>query len=190
MTPWGLKYAQRLGHNGPGKIMAPCGQRQKGSDTSISSSLSLADIKQHILLNQNALNNFLTENEILWYNHVTLWSVESIRFCWLDARLVVNSFGNSNQTVKLSTRRYFSALVCFSHCLGNEEILMTFEFGRKKVSGWDFVNVHRWWNLIHFQMCLLRLSEIVSVAGKIEFEKVLNSTYLITKVPLYTQNGF
>ena len=32
LTPWGLKYAQRWGHNGPGKIMAPCGQRQKVSD--------------------------------------------------------------------------------------------------------------------------------------------------------------
>ena len=44
MTPWGLKYAHWLGHNGPGKIMAPCGQRQKVSDTSISSSLSLPKV--------------------------------------------------------------------------------------------------------------------------------------------------
>ena len=41
MTPWGLKYGHWSGHNGPGKIMAPCGQRQKVSDMSISSSLSL-----------------------------------------------------------------------------------------------------------------------------------------------------
>ena len=51
MTPWGLKYAHRLGHNGPGKIMAPCGQMQKVSDTSISSSLSLG---RYILLKENA----------------------------------------------------------------------------------------------------------------------------------------
>ena len=45
MTPWGLIYAHRLGHNGPGKIMAPCGQRQKVSDTSISFSLYLQQHK-------------------------------------------------------------------------------------------------------------------------------------------------
>ena len=40
-TPLGLKYAHLLGHNGLGKIMAPCGQMQKLSYMSISSGLSL-----------------------------------------------------------------------------------------------------------------------------------------------------
>ena len=40
MTPMGLKYAHRLGHNGPGKIMTLCG-KQKVSDMSISYRLSL-----------------------------------------------------------------------------------------------------------------------------------------------------
>ena len=34
-------YAHQLGHNGSGKIMVPCGQRQKVSDMSISSGLSI-----------------------------------------------------------------------------------------------------------------------------------------------------
>ena len=34
-------YAHQLGHNGSGKIMVPCGQRQKVSDMSISSNLSM-----------------------------------------------------------------------------------------------------------------------------------------------------
>ena len=45
MTPLGLKYAYLLVRNSPGKIMAPCGQRQKVSDTSISFSLYLQQHK-------------------------------------------------------------------------------------------------------------------------------------------------
>ena len=48
ISPWGLKYAHQLGHNGPGTLMVSCGQRQKASETSISYSLSLLELNNRI----------------------------------------------------------------------------------------------------------------------------------------------
>ena len=70
MTPWGLKYAHRLGHNGPGKVMAPCGQRQKVSDTSISSSLSLGCLKSFEATRVWSLN---TRNTIPFHLKKPYW---------------------------------------------------------------------------------------------------------------------
>ena len=84
-TPWGLKYAHRLGHNGPGKIMAPCGQRQKVSDTSISSSLSLAgpirycDWTAYLPLDMRP-DTFRVSNTTNYFNSIIKFSLKSRRW--------------------------------------------------------------------------------------------------------------
>ena len=125
MTPLGLKYAHRLDYNGPGKIMAPCGQMQKVSDTTISSSLSLG---RYVLLKENAgarrAIGLKTCNKKLPLTALQEYLVLSSQWSLLEGSLAPK-LANKLTSVKLLTFKVFnnptkiSILLTFTVALSN-----------------------------------------------------------------------